>query len=67
MTSDEAIARAKALAEREGWPFREPASARLVTQHRWEVLSNAHSLGVKVRVVIDAHSGEIIDKGYIPR
>lgn len=67
MTSEEAIAKAKALAEHEGWFFREPASTRLISAHRWEVLSNAHALGAKVRVIIDARSGEIIDKGYIPR
>jgi len=70
MTSDEAITKARALAEHEGWLFREPASARLVTrsgQRRWEVMSNAHALGAKVRVVLDADSGEVIDKGYVPR
>jgi hypothetical protein len=30
-------------------------------------MSNAHALGAKVRVVLDADSGEIIDKGYVPR
>lgn len=67
MTSEEALHKAKALAEREGWLFREPARVQRVAHHRWEVISNAQGLGAKVRVVIDARSGEVLEKGYIPR
>jgi uncharacterized membrane protein YkoI len=30
-------------------------------------MSNAWALGAKVRVVIDADTGEVLEKGYIPR
>jgi hypothetical protein len=33
----------------------------------WEVFSNAAGLGAKARVVIDAQTGAVLDKGYIRR
>jgi hypothetical protein len=68
----EAIAKAKQVAQEQGWAWVEPAAATLRRRWfgpggRWEVFSNAHALGAKVRVVLDAESGEVQEKGYIPR
>jgi hypothetical protein len=69
---EEAINRAKDLAREHGWAWQDPATATLRRRWfraggRWEILSNAFALGAKVRVVLDATSGEVIEKGYVPR
>jgi hypothetical protein len=68
----EAILLAKQLAEEKGWGGLDPAYATL--RHpwfgpggRWEILSNTAGKGPKVRVILDAQSGQVIEKGYIPR
>jgi hypothetical protein len=68
----EAIQRARQVAQEQGWAWLEPALATLRRRWfrpggRWEVFSNAHALGAKVRIVIDAESGEVQEKGYLPR
>jgi hypothetical protein len=72
ISEDEAVMRARQLAKEQGWSFVEPASATfrrrwLRPGGRWEVFSNAQGLGAKVRVVLDAESGEVLERGYIPR
>jgi hypothetical protein len=67
-----AVHRARQLAEAQGWTWVEPAVATLRRRWfgrggRWEVCSNAHALGAKVRVVLDAESGQVLEQGYIPR
>jgi hypothetical protein len=72
MSEEEAIVRAKHVAQEQGWAWVEPADATL---HRawfgkggkWTIFSNAHGLGAKARVVIDALTGEVLEKGYVPR
>jgi hypothetical protein len=72
ITEQEAINLARKAAEDEGWPWLEPGMA---TWHptwfgrgsKWEVFSFAFGLGSKVRVVVDAQTGEILEKGYVPR
>ena len=72
ITETEAIGRAKELAREQGWAWVDPA---LVTWRpawfgkggKWEVFSNAHGLGAKVHVIIDAQTGAILEKGYVPR
>jgi uncharacterized membrane protein YkoI len=72
ITSEEAIAIARARAEENGWGFAEPAA--VVHRRGWfgqsdrfEIETNAGKLGTKARFVIDADSGEILSQGYIPR
>lgn len=72
MTREEALAKARAVAEQEGWAWTEPADATFRRAWfgkggRWEIFSNAKGLGAKARVVIDAETGEVLEKGYIPR
>jgi hypothetical protein len=72
ISEEEAVARAKSLAQSEGWAWVDPAIATWRPgwssgTGRWEVFSNAQALGAKVRVVIDGRSGAILEKGYIPR
>jgi len=68
----EAIEKAKQVAQEQGWAWVEPAVATLRRRWfgpggTWEVSSNAGALGAKVRVVLDAESGAVREKGYIPR
>jgi len=72
VTEQEAIALAKQAALAEGWAWVEPAQAALHRSWRgkggrWVVFSNARGLGAKARVVIDAASGAVLEKGYVPR
>ncbi len=72
ITEADAIARAREVASAEGWAWVEPAQATLRRAWfggggKWEIHSNAHGLGAKARVVLDAVTGEVLDKGYVPR
>lgn len=72
MTEDEAVELARAEAKRQGWAWVDPALATfrkawLGNGGKWEIYSNAKGLGAKARVVIDAATGVILEKGYIPR
>ena len=72
MTEAEAIQIARAAAQREGWAWAEPALATfrkpwLGKGGKWEIFSNALGLGAKARVVIDAQTGAVLEKGYIRR
>jgi hypothetical protein len=72
VTEGEAIAIARATAEQEGWAWVEPALATLREPWfgkggKWEIFSNALGLGAKARVVIDAQTGAVLEKGYIRR
>lgn len=72
MTEDEAVELARAEAKRQGWAWVDPALATFRKPWfgkggRWEIYSNAKGLGAKARVVIDAETGAILEKGYIPR
>ena len=72
MSKDEAIARAKALAEKQGWAWREPVHAEtyrpwLVGALRWRVVSNYGFRGGNVRVELDDTTGNIMKGQYLPR
>lgn len=72
VTEGEAIAIARAAAEREGWAWVEPVLATFRQPWfgkggKWEIFSNARGLGAKARVVIDAQTGAVLEKGYVPR
>jgi hypothetical protein len=72
VTEDEAVELARAEVKREGWAWVDPALATFRKPWfgkggRWEIYSNAKGLGAKARVVIDAETGAILEKGYIPR
>lgn len=73
MTEYDAIQIAKAVAETEKWPWRQPVSA---TRYRtffifgraiWYVMSNADQQGGNVNVQIDDTTGEILQQGYAGR
>jgi hypothetical protein len=72
ISEQEAISRAKKIAEEQGWAWVEPAlatyrAAWFGKAGKWEIFSNAHGLGAKARVVLDGQTGAVIEKGYIPR
>jgi hypothetical protein len=72
VTEQEAIARARQTAQAEGWAWVEPAQATLHRAWtggggRWVVFSNSEGLGAKARVIIDARTGNVLEKGYVPR
>jgi hypothetical protein len=73
VTEQEAIERARAVAAESGWAWVEPARAvRLPANdalpERWEVWSHSRrGLGAMARIVVDAATGAVLDRGYIPR
>jgi len=73
MTAERAEAVAKAAAADEGWPWQDPVRVRrqrrwlFIGPTRWEVWTNADSLGSNVRVVIDDASGDVKEKHFLPR
>jgi len=66
ITEQEAIERARRIAEEQGWAWLEPVRARR-TGRGWEVFSNVLKRGGNVRVLVDRQSGEILEKGFNPR
>ena len=68
LTEQEAIHLAKQAVQQEGWTWIEPTRATWRGgDGRWEVFSNAHGRGASARIVIDACTGAVLEKGYIPR
>jgi hypothetical protein len=72
MTREEAVKIAEKVAEENDWIWVEPVEAMWHPRWfgeggRWEIFSNAQRLGAKVRVVVEAPSGKVLEKGYIPR
>lgn len=73
VTADEALNLARAVAAAEGWPWQEPVQVRrqrrwlFFGSARWEIWTNADSLGSNVRIVIDDASGEVEEKHFLPR
>lgn len=72
MTEEEAIAVARSVADANGWPWLEPTRVRKyrswwIGPALWEVQSNAESLGMNARVVLEDATGQVREKGYLPR
>jgi hypothetical protein len=72
ITEAEAIDRAKRVALEQGWAWIDPAHTTLRSPWfgkggKWEIFSNAAGLGAQVRVVLDAQTGDVLEKGYVPR
>jgi hypothetical protein len=73
MTHEEAIERARALAEERGWTWREPVRVTerrdfvLLGRRRLCVRSNADSRGTNVLVELDAETGEVLHAAWLPR
>jgi hypothetical protein len=67
----EAVELAKRAAAQQGWTWIEPARAvlrrRLGEGGTWEIYSNANGRGAIARFLIDAETGAVLHKGYIPR
>jgi hypothetical protein len=72
VTREDAIARARALADERGWTWLEPVGARrgrawLVGKRRWTVTTNIEHIGASVLVVLDDATGAIVRAGFLPR
>lgn len=72
ISEEQAIKIAKQFAKENTWSWGEPTEvifrkSWLGKPLRYEVYSNARKLGAKVKVLVDANTGEILDKGYIAR
>lgn len=72
ISESQAVDIARAVAKQEGWAWVEPAQATLHRDWfgpggRWEVASNRLGRGAMVRATIDAQTGAVLHKGYIPR
>jgi len=73
MTQEEATARARAVALKYGWPWRNPVFAKrqrpfiVVGRPYWRLMSSADRRGGNVTVHIDCHTGEVLHKGFARR
>jgi hypothetical protein len=73
MTHEEAIRRARALAEERGWDWRDPVRVTetrrfvLFGRKRVTVWSNAHSRGANVVVELDAEAGDVLRAAWLAR
>jgi hypothetical protein len=68
---DEAIAIAKEIATRAGWPWQGRVHARrtwfsLFEPRSWIVTSNTESRENNVRVIVDARTGKVVQRAYRP-
>ena len=73
MRAEEALGLARAAAISEGWPWQEPVRVRrqrawlFFGRTRWEIWTNADSLGSNVRIVIDEATRQVEEKRFLPR
>jgi hypothetical protein len=72
VTEQEATDIAYTVARGSGWLWLPPVRARryrpwLVGAPRWVIWTNAESLGMNVRVVLDDRDGRVLEKGFTPR
>lgn len=70
MTEPEAVALARAVAERQGWPFLEPIS--IVYRRRWfrrggvwTIHTHTSGMTAQVGMRIDDRTGEVIEKRFV--
>lgn len=69
---DQAIEIARKRAAEKGWAFAEPLEVIIRrgwsgALSRFEIETNAGSLGTKAHFVIDARTGEIVSERYVSR
>ncbi len=73
MTAEEAIAIARSVAERQGWPWQEPVLAKryrtfvLFGRPVWHVMTNSDHRGGNVNVHLNDLTGEVVAKGFAQR
>lgn len=73
LSEQDALARARALAEERGWPWLEPVevsrerSLVVVGRERWVVTTHVGYRGASARIVMNADDGSIVSAGYLPR
>lgn len=73
MTDDEALERARSVAQSRGWEWEgRIAISRYRTfpifgARQVEVWSNADSRGCNCRVVLDEETGEVVEAAWLPR
>lgn len=72
ISENDAVKIARQIAEDRSWGWEEPVE--VIFRHSWlgkplryEVYSNVLKIGAKVKVVIEANTGDILEKGYIRR
>jgi hypothetical protein len=66
ITDEEAAIIAKDLAQAEGWPWRIPVSIKK-DKKIIVVRTNTKAIGCNIVVSIDATSGKILKKSFLPR
>jgi hypothetical protein len=73
ITSEDAIARARRVADERGWPWQEPVH---VARRRayvffggvtYEIRTNATTRGQNARIVVDAEDGSVLEARWLPR
>lgn len=71
MNEQDAIFRAKRIADEQGWTWIEPAIASLdngqSAQALWRVCSNAQGMGCIVSVDLDDRTGDVVGQSYLRR
>lgn len=72
MSEQQAIERAQEVAREEGWAWADPARATLRKswlgrRHWWIIHSSTQARGAMARVVLDARTGAVLEKCYVPR
>jgi hypothetical protein len=72
VTELEAVKIAQTIACENGWLWLPPVQARLYRRWffgapRWVIWTNAESLGINVRIVLDDRDGYVLEKGFTPR
>lgn len=76
MTKEEAIKKAKEIAEKENWPWVEPSSATIMTEVKgwfnpvdvrdyWNVTTNITMRGCNIIIQLDVDTGELIKKYFV--
>ena len=70
---EDAVARARRVAEERGWPWTEPVHVAprrayvLFGRASYEIRTNAAMRGQNARIVIDAEDGSVIEAHWLPR
>ena len=70
MNSDEAIVRAREIANERGWTWQEPVNVTVegfLGRKSLHVWSNANSRGCNVSIRFDAETGALQDAHFAPR
>lgn len=76
MTQEEAVARARAVVEEEGWLYVEDAQGPIVAVLKrdeesrrkvWSATTSVFVIGSNFHILIDDETGEVVSKSHTPR